>query len=83
MAYRIGIYPEAEDQIVALPAGAQIALAEAMVMMELTPWNGPSINKRNPTGEVRTLPFGAAGMVTYLILEYEQQVKVISVVWVG
>lgn len=81
MAYRIELYAEAEEQISTLPATALPALAEAMVMVELTPWNGAPLYKDKPSGEVRTLPFGTAGMVTYLILEYDQEVYVISVVW--
>lgn len=41
------------------------------------------IDERNSIGVVRTLPFGAAGMVTYLILEYEQQVNVITTLCAG
>ena len=52
-------------------------------MLKLIPWNGEPINKHNPTGAVRTLPFGAVGIVTYLILEDQRRVDVITVVWVG
>ena len=52
-------------------------------MLKLIPWNGEPINKHRPTGPVRTLPFGAAGMVTPLILEDQRRVDVITVVWVG
>ena len=83
MGYQIEIYPEAEEQMAALPAEALPALAEAMVMLELTPWAGDSLNKRNPDAEVRTLPFGRAGMLHYLILEHQRRVDMITVVWVG
>jgi len=31
--------------------------------------------ERNPDSEVRNLPFGTAGMVTYLIVEHERRVR--------
>ncbi|MCU1653981.1 MAG: hypothetical protein JWQ60_5130 [Pseudonocardia sp.] len=50
-------------------------------MLELVPWNGEPINQQNPDGKVRVLPFGAAGLVTYLILEDQRQVDVLDVIW--
>jgi hypothetical protein len=54
-----------------------------MSMVELTPWAGPAINEDNPEGNVRVVPFGSAGMVTYLILEDQRRVDVLEVLWVG
>jgi hypothetical protein len=45
-------------------------------VLKLIPWNGEPINKHNPTGPVRTLPFGAAG-------EDQRRADVITVVWAG
>ncbi len=81
--HRVETYPEARDQIAVLPDDALAGYAEALGVMALIPWNGEPINKDNSTGSVRTLPFGAAGMVTYLILEDQRRVDVITVVWVG
>lgn len=39
---------------------------------QLTPRNGRSVNPDNPDGAVRTLAFGSAGMLTYLVLDDEQ-----------
>jgi hypothetical protein len=81
--YRVETYREARDQIAALPDDALADYVEALGVLNLLPWNGEPINKHNPTGPVRTLPFGAAGMVTYLILGDQRRVDVITVVWAG
>ena len=65
----------------ALPTYALTSLADAMAMLELTPWNGAPLHKDNPDGAVRTLPFGLSGMITYLILDDLQRVDVLNVVW--
>ncbi|HTK66703.1 MAG TPA: hypothetical protein VL595_30290 [Pseudonocardia sp.] len=83
MSYRLDVDPVAQAQIRALPSDALGALAEVMSMFELTPWDGPSINEDNPEGNVRVLPFGSGGMVTYLILEDQRRVDVLDVLWVG
>jgi hypothetical protein len=68
--YRVVIYPEAQDQIEALPAEALAAFAELLGAIELAPWNGPPHHEDNPHGAVRRWPFGPshAGHVIYLIL---------------
>jgi hypothetical protein len=81
MSYEIDIDPAAQHDIAALPATALHALAEAMTVLELTPWNGRPINPDNPTGSVRTLAFGAGGLLTYLILETDRRVDVLIVAW--
>lgn len=83
MAYELDVDPDAREQIIALSPGALTALAEAMAMLELTPWNGASLNKDNPDGAVRTLPFGRSGLITYLILDDQQRVDVLNILWMG
>lgn len=52
--------------------------------LELAPWSGRSVNpERNPDAPVRNLPFGAAGMLTYLIVEEERRVDVVLITWVS
>ncbi len=62
-----------------------LALAEAFAVLELEPWGaGRSVNpERNPDSGVRNLPFGAAGMVTYLVVEQRRRVDVLLVTWIG
>ena len=81
--YRLDIDPEARDQINAVPARELKLLAEVFAMLELTPWNGQPQHKDNPDGEVRRVLFGDWGIVTYLILEDQQRVDVLQVVWAG
>ncbi|WP_300007600.1 hypothetical protein [Pseudonocardia sp.] len=84
MSYSIDIDPRAQATIAALPATALPALAEALAVLELVPWNGRSVNPElNPDGPVRNLPFGAAGMPTYLIVERDQRVDVLLITWAG
>jgi hypothetical protein len=85
VSYAIDIDPGAHDAIAALPAEALLALAEAFAVLELAPWSaGRSVNpERNPDSGVRNLPFGAAGMVTYLVVEQQRRVDILLVTWVG
>ena len=85
MTYTIEVHPEAQAAIEALPAQGLHALVEVFALLELSPWTGPSVNPlANPDAPLRSLPFGAGdGMVAYLILEREQEVHVVSLVWVG
>lgn len=83
MAYEIEIYPDAREQIAALPAEALRPMAEATAMLELTPWNGAPLNNDHPDGAVRTLPFGRLGLITYLILDHQRRVDVLNIVWPG
>lgn len=78
--YRIVTYDEAGEQIAALSVEGLLAYAQLLDVLQLMPWNGPSINSDNPDGAVRQWPFGK-GMATYLILEDEQRVDIIDVLW--
>jgi hypothetical protein len=85
VAYAIEVHPEAQAAIEALPAPALHALVEVFALLELSPWTGPSVHPlADPDAPLRNLPFGAGdGMVTYLILEREQEVHIASLVWAG
>ena len=51
---------------------------------EISPWSGRPINPElNPDGPVRVVPFGAVGLVTYLILENLLRVDGLRVTWAG
>ncbi|HEY9417368.1 MAG TPA: hypothetical protein VIQ30_21615 [Pseudonocardia sp.] len=79
--YRIvtdGVIPH---QIAALPGVALAGYAQTLAVLELVAWNGDPINADNPAGNVRVLPFGDVGMVIYLILEDQQRVDVVEVIW--
>lgn len=81
MSYEINIDLRAHDDVAALPIEALHALAEAIMFLQLTPWNAPSINPDNPSGPVRTLAFGDAGLATVLILDDLERVDLLTVAW--
>jgi hypothetical protein len=81
VVYTIDVDHEAREQIRALPAVVLTALAEAMTVLTLTPWNSDPINKENPDGAVRMLLFNPRGMITYLIVEDQCRVDVLQVTW--
>lgn len=84
MSYTIRIYPEVQAAIGFLPAAGRHALAEAYTVLELTPWESPSVNPvANAGGQLRTLSFGpaGAGLLTYLILERDNEVHLVSLLW--
>lgn len=85
MTYTIEVHPEAQAAIEALPPRGLHALVEVFALLELSPWTGPSVNPlANPDAPLRNLPFGAAnGMVTYLVLEREREVHIVSLLWAG
>jgi hypothetical protein len=83
VTYSIDVDPLAEQQISALPQPALNALADAIGVLELAPWNGRPLNDANPGGPVRQLPFGDLGMITYLILDDQQRVDLLIVTWAG
>lgn len=81
MSYEINIDLRAHDDIAALPTGALHALAEAITFLQISPWNAPPINPDNPSGPVRTLTFGEAGLATILILDDLERVDLLTVAW--
>ena len=83
MSYSLDVDPLAEQQIAALPQPALGALADALAVLEPVPWNGLPINRAEPDGAVRQLPFGNLGLITYLILDDRQRVDLPIVTWAG
>jgi len=83
VSYTLDIGDDVQEQIAALPTAPLHALAEAMVVLEITPWSGPSLHAGNPEGAVRNLPFGGLGMVTYLIVQDRYEVQLLIVTWAG
>jgi hypothetical protein len=83
--YRIVTDGEVSKQIVALPAHALEAYAEALDVLQLVPWNGAPHNDANPDGPMRQLVFGprGEGVVVYLILEDQQRVDPLIVFWLS
>ena len=53
-------YDEAAGQVAALPFDGLVAYAALLDVLQLTPWNGDSINPENPDGPVRLWTFPGA-----------------------
>jgi hypothetical protein len=84
MTYLVELDPPAQATLDALPHSAAVALAEALVLLEIAPYSGDPINpERTPEGPLRNLPFTGGGMITYLIVEPAQRVDVLTITWVG
>jgi hypothetical protein len=83
--YRIVVYPEAQDQILALPENALTSYADVAQVLELTPRNGLPHDDDNPDGALRRWHFGpdAAGNLVYLVLEDIQEIHIVMVQWLG
>jgi len=73
--------PIAQEQIAALPLEAAHYLAEVFALLETAPWAGRPSNPAQPEGNMRIIPFGEGGLVTYLVLEPQREVYVIRVQW--
>lgn len=85
MTYRIVVYPDAQDQLQALPSELLPHYAEVAKVMALVPWNGRPYNADKPDGIMREMVFGpgGSGTVTYMILEDQRRVDVLIVQWFG
>lgn len=81
--YRIVTYPEAAEQIAHLPPHLLLDYAHALDAAAAAPWAGAPHHKDNPDAEVRRRLFGplGVGQLLYLVLEREQQIHVLQVLW--
>ncbi len=81
--YRLVIHQEVADQLDALPAHLLGDYADAVDDVMAAPWAGSSHNLDKPDAEVRRRLFGplGVGQVIYLVLEREQEVHLIEVIW--
>lgn len=82
MAYDVDV-ASVRAELEALPRTALLALAETVAVLEVRPWSGAPLVDRNPGGAVRTMAFGAAGLVTYVVVEQFGRVDLLQVHWVG
>jgi hypothetical protein len=82
VAYRIVSYPEAEAQVATLPFAALPVYGQVLDVLQLTPWEGRPANPGNPAGAVRVWVVDRL-LVVYLIVEDQQRVDIIDVVWHG
>jgi hypothetical protein len=81
--YSIKPDPRSRADVAALPDAALRPYLELLDTLRIDPWSGPSFVPENPTSAIRTMPFGSAGLATYLILEDQKRVDMLAVNWVG
>ena len=73
----------AGEQAAALPAEALVPYAELLTLLAIAPWSGESGMPANPDANILIHAFGGHGLVSYLILEDQRRVVVLSVTWAG
>jgi hypothetical protein len=82
VTYRITRSALIEAVIATLPRHALAPLAEATIVLSLSPWSGAPFIGHNPDAPLRELPFGdGRGIVTYLVLERDRQVDIVQIAW--
>ena len=81
--YSVDIDAEVSEQVEALPPTALLAFAELMVVREPAPCSGDPFNRKHPERNMRTMTFGddGAGLVVYLVIEDQQRVSLLRVIW--
>ncbi|SFB48358.1 hypothetical protein SAMN05216266_113131 [Amycolatopsis marina] len=76
--------PQVRSQIRTVPAETLPLLADAMGVLELTPWNGRPYNEAAPDSWMRQLDIAdGRGFITYLVLDDQDRVDVLNVTWLG
>jgi hypothetical protein len=76
----------AAGQLAGLPPQVQLALADfmdAVVIVDPAEYQRRPGEPERPLRTLRTLPFGQAGLVTFLVYEPDDLVLVTRVIWTG
>jgi hypothetical protein len=81
--YSVETDSDAVGEIAALPAVALVSYAELMARLEEAPWSGEVYSTQRQDEAMRTHPFGdgGAGLAIYLVLDGQQRVVVLRVLW--
>lgn len=76
---------EVGESLAAMPLDLLSPFAELIAFLELTPWAGAPYQPGNPEGNLRKMVFGLhnEALATYLILEEQRRVVVVSLIWLG
>jgi hypothetical protein len=83
--YQVEFDDTASAEVAALPAAALPALASVVDGLAIHPWVCDSFTSAKPDAPMRAAPFGprSEGLAVYLILEYQQRVVVLRILWAG
>jgi hypothetical protein len=80
--YKVESDDEAAYQIAALPEAALPAYASLIDLVALHPWSGEPLRGTDTSSPMRSRTFSeGAGLAIYLILEDQQRVVVLRVLW--
>ncbi|MBW0106073.1 hypothetical protein [Pseudonocardia sp. KRD291] len=82
--YQVVTDGEVNAQVNALPDGLLPHYAQVLDLLELAPWSSEPYTDAKPDGVMRRLAFGPPGYTAqaiFLILEREQRVEVLRVLW--
>jgi hypothetical protein len=76
---------EVAESLQAMPVELLAHFAELITFLELTPWAGQPYQPGNPAGGMRKMTFGPNGeaLATYVILEDQRRVVVVSLIWIA
>ncbi len=81
--YTVELDEDAQGQVDSLPSDALAGYTELRKSLETSPWSGQTYDGRRPDAPLRVRTFAEWGMVAYLILEDQQRVDVLQVIWAG
>jgi hypothetical protein len=82
--YQVVVQDEAQDAVNALPTDGLLGWFEVLDALAVDPWQiGEPWRKDKPEGNIRTLPFGPGGFVTFMVLDHDREVHVLEVYWAG
>lgn len=83
MAYQLDLTDEVWHYLLTLPKDGRDLVSDALRVLELVPWNGPALYADKPDSPLRRLTFGppGAGFVVYQIVEHDDRVDVLQLVW--
>lgn len=73
--YEITYSPTAASTITVLPQTAKRSLRDALRRVAVDPMAGAPYHPRWPA-EIRTIPFGASGLLAYIVLRRRQEIVV-------
>ena len=73
----------AREQLAGMPPRVQLALSDFMDAVVIVDPAEYQRRPDEPARPLRTLPFGQAGLVTFLVYEPDDLVLVTRVIWIG
>jgi len=84
VTYSVILAGQAEEQVATLPRPGLVAYLAAHVEIAIDPWSGRPAGD-DDEGRMRTITFGpeGQGLAVFLVLERDERVYVVKVVWAG